>query len=345
MGRDANPFKKMPTILMPDELMAKALRRGERVASEMRQKELPWLLKARFVEEHKVRTIASVVADNLQKVIDKTPPVRKLPKFYQEMVEVLVGIDEFKKSMGAFKWASELVRKLGNEYAKKIRAAKTPQQAAKLRREFVGRVKSILKQIHPEMAFVAVAREKLKDLPTFKDLPTVVIAGYPNVGKSTLLKKLTGADVEINSYPFTTKGINVGYMEEIQMVDTPGLLDRPLYERNDIELQAILALNYLANLILFIIDASEFCGYTIDEQINLFKEIRELFKVPIVVAINKIDLVDEERIKEVEDKLKDFEIEAIYKISADKEIGLEELKKDIKRLALKMYNAKKEEPS
>ena len=105
-------------------------------------------------------------------------------------------------------------------------------------------------------------------------------------------------------------------MEEIQMVDTPGLLDRPLYERNDIELQAILALNYLANLILFIIDASEFCGYTIDEQINLFKEIREL-----------------------------FEIEVIFIISADKGFGLEELKRDIKRFALKMYNAKEEESS
>jgi len=337
MGREANPFKKMPTILMPDELMAKALRRGEKVASEMRKKELPWLLKARFVEEHKVRTIASVVADNLQKVIDKTPPVRKLPKFYQEMVEVLVGIDDFKKSMGAFKWASELVRKLGNEYAKKIRAAKTPQQAGKLRKEFVGRVKSILEQIHPEMAFIAVAREKLKDLPTFKDLPTVVIAGYPNVGKSTLLKKLTGADVEINSYPFTTKGINVGYMEEIQMVDTPGLLDRPLYERNDIELQAILALNYLANLILFVIDASEFCGYTIEEQINLLKEIKELFKVPIIVAINKIDLVDEERIKEVEERLKEFEISEILKISADKGIGLDELKESLKKTAIKEF--------
>jgi nucleolar GTP-binding protein len=129
-------------------------------------------------------------------------------------------------------------------------------------------------------------------------------------------------------------------MEEIQMVDTPGLLDRPLYERNDIELQAILALNYLANLVLFIIDASEFCGYTIDEQINLFKEIKELFKVPAVVAINKIDLVDEEKVKEVENKLKDFEIKAIYKISADKDIGLEELKGGIKKLALELYNAK-----
>ncbi|WP_457611709.1 NOG1 family protein [Methanocaldococcus sp.] len=334
-----NPFKKMPTILMPDELMDKALRRGEKVAEEFRKKEVPRYLKAKIVEENKVRTIASVVADNLNKVIDKTPPVRKLPKFYQEMVEVLVGIDEFKKCMGAFKWASDLVRKLGNEYAKKIRRAKNPQEAAKLRKEFVGRVKSILKQIHPEMAFIAVAREKLKDLPTFKDTPTVVIAGYPNVGKSTLLKKLTGADVEINSYPFTTKGINVGHMGEIQIIDTPGLLDRPLHERNDIELQAILALNYLADLILFLIDTSEFCGYTIDEQIKLLKEIKELFKIPIFVAINKIDLADEEKIKYLEEELKKLGFDYI-KISADKEINLDNLKREIKKRALESYKNK-----
>ncbi|ADG13226.1 small GTP-binding protein [Methanocaldococcus infernus ME] len=331
-----NPFKKMPTILMPNELMEKALRRGEKVAEEFRKKEVPRYLKAKIVEENKVRTIASVISDNLQKYIDKTPPVRKLPKFYQEMVEVLAGIDEFKKCMGAFKWASDLVRKLGNEYAKKIRKARTPQEAAKLRKEFVGRVKSILKQIHPEMAFIAVAREKLKELPTFKELPTIVIAGYPNVGKSTLLKKLTGADVEINSYPFTTKGINVGYLEEFQIIDTPGLLDRPLHERNDIELQAILALNYLANLILFIIDASEYCGFPIESQIKLLDEIRELFKIPIFVAINKVDLADEEAVKKVEEELRKRSLDYI-KISADKELNLEELKKEIKRRAFEEF--------
>ncbi|ENN96114.1 small GTP-binding protein [Methanocaldococcus villosus KIN24-T80] len=332
-----NPFKKIPTILMPDELMEKALRRGEKVANEMRQKPLPSLIKSKMVEEHKVRTIGSVVADNLQKVIDKAPAVRKLPKFYQEMVEILVGIDEFKKSLGAFKWASDLVKKLTNEYAKKIRRSRTPQQAAKFRKEFVGRVKSILKQIHPEMAFIAVAREKLKDLPTFKDLPTIAIAGYPNVGKSTILKALTGADVEINNYPFTTKGINVGYMDNIQMLDTPGLLDRPLYERNDIELQAILALNYLADIILFVIDASEYCGYSLDEQISLLKEISELFKLPIILAINKIDLIDKERLNKIRDMLKNYEV---IEISADKGINLDKLKEILKKRAIESYKSK-----
>jgi nucleolar GTP-binding protein len=339
MGKgDANPFKKMPTILTPEELMDKAHRRSEKVANELRTTLIgvTRLVKSRTIEEHKIRTMASVVSDNLLKIIDKTPSIDRLKPFYKELVEVMVGIDEFKKSLGAVKWASDLVKKLGNEYAKKARRARTPIDASRFRKEFVGRTASILKQIYPNLAFLAVAREKLKDLPTVKELPTLVIAGYPNVGKSTLLRKLTTAEPEINAYPFTTKGLNVGYIgEDIQVIDTPGVLDRPLYERNDIELQAVLALNYLANMILFVLDPSEYCGYSIEEQLNLLKEVSDLFKVPIIVAINKIDLTYEERLKEIEERLKDYRI---IKISADKDIGLDELKEIVVKELLKTTN-------
>ncbi len=57
----------------------------------------------------------------------------------------------------------------------------------------------------------------------------VVLMGAPNSGKSTLLAKLTNADPEIASYPFTTQKPDVGMIEfenvQIQLVDTP-----PLYE-------------------------------------------------------------------------------------------------------------------
>ena len=120
----------------------------------------------------------------------------------------------------------------------------TPQATSIVRKEFIGRVSSVLKQIYPNMAFLGVARNKLKNMPTVKDLPSVVIAGYPNVGKSTLLRTLTTAEPEVNSYPFTTKGLNIGYTEEgVQIIDTPGVLDRPIYERNDIELHAVVAIN------------------------------------------------------------------------------------------------------
>ncbi|HIP17691.1 MAG TPA: GTP-binding protein, partial [Methanothermococcus okinawensis] len=274
-----------------------------------------------------------VISDYLSNIIDKTPSIDNLNPFYREILEILIDTDEFKKSLGAIQWASDLIKKLGNTYARKIRRAKRAQETSIIRKEFLGRVSSILKQIYPNLAYIAVAREKLKNIPTVKDIPTVVISGYPNVGKSTLLKKLTNAEPEINSYPFTTKGLNVGYSNQgIQFIDTPGVLDRPIYERNDIELHAVVALNYLADAIIYVIDPTEYCGYTIDEQLNLLDEIRKTFKVPIIVTINKIDIDEEERNEEVFNKiddLKDKNIVEVLKISTKGDINLDLLKKRI----------------
>lgn len=52
------------------------------------------------------------------------------------------------------------------------------------------------------------------------------------------------------------------------MVDTPGILDHPLEERNTIEMQAVTALAHLQCCVLYFIDISEQCGYTIKEQVR-----------------------------------------------------------------------------
>ena len=110
---------------------------------------------------------------------------------------------------------------------------------------------------------------------------------------------LSSAKPEIATYPFTTKQIIVGHIKRkekfttktYQIIDTPGLLDRPIEKRNDIEKQAIAALTHLANIIVFLIDPSETCGYTLEHQYNMLHQIRELFhNVSIVVVENKVDL-------------------------------------------------------
>ena len=83
---------------------------------------------------------------------------------------------------------------------------------------------------------------------------------------------------------FTRKGIRY------QVIDTPGLLDRPLEERNEIELQAISALKHVGSVILYIIDSSETCGFSLDKQTHLLDEIKKEFAVPILVAANKTDI-------------------------------------------------------
>jgi nucleolar GTP-binding protein len=87
-------------------------------------------------------------------------------------------------------------------------------------------------------------------------------------------------------------------------VDTPGLLDRPLDKRNPIELQAITALKYLAQVILYIVDPSETCGYLLKDQISLYKDLKELFG-DIYLVLNKIDLIDKSRSEELREIISD----------------------------------------
>ncbi len=323
----------MPTVLTADELIDKAFRRAERAASAYNPPGGK-VAKARQREELRVRTVSNVVRDNLRKILDRTPGVSTLPEFYRELVDTLVDRDQFHRSLARVNWAIKTIRNLEQRYVEKIRFERDPKEIAKLRRAFYGRVADILHDIDDDLRYLNQARNVLKELPVVDlELPTVVIAGHPNVGKSTLLRALTNAKPEVASYPFTTKGINVGQFEEhylrYQVIDTPGLLDRPLSERNEVEKQAILALKHLADVIVYIFDPSEYCGFPIEEQMHLFEEILEEFgEFPFIVAINKVDVAEEEKVKKVEEFVKAKGLEPV-KISAITGKGLEELKKRV----------------
>jgi nucleolar GTP-binding protein len=118
------------------------------------------------------------------------------------------------------------------------------------------------------------------------------------VGKSSLLKQLSSAKPDIAIYPFTTKELIIGHItvtqkyekKTIQIIELPGLLDRPNHKRNKIEKQGIIALHYLPSLILFIVDASTHCGYDISSQLKLLDDIKKEFTVPLIGVENKVDV-------------------------------------------------------
>ncbi|KAL3121377.1 hypothetical protein niasHT_004961 [Heterodera trifolii] len=166
-----------------------------------------------------------------------------------------------------------------------------------LKRAALGRMVKLLRRQKSSFEYLEQVRQHLSRLPSIDpNTRTLILCGFPNVGKSSFINKVTRADVEVQPYAFTTKSLYVGHLDyrylRWQVIDTPGILDHPLEQRNTIEMQAITALAHLKASILYMMDISEQCGRTLEEQLHLFESIQPLFSnKPVFVGLNKIDLI------------------------------------------------------
>ena len=285
----------IPTIPTPEEVLDKSFSRAKKAANKVRGSNIPRQQKSKKTEEARIKTACQVTQETFNSILEKVPKISTLNMFYQDYIDVVVGLDQFKKSLGALKWAVDLIAKFENQYVFKIRRT-SPENASKVRSEAFGRLASVVYRIEDELNFLDFAKQKLRNMPTIDfDATTAVIAGFPNVGKSTLLRQLTSAEPKVADYPFTTTGIQIGHLEHkwthFQFIDTPGLLDRPVQDMNEIELNAMVALEHCADLVIYIFDASETSGYPLESQLNLYNEIKHIFKTPIQCVFNKMDLV------------------------------------------------------
>lgn len=286
----------LPTIPTPEEALDKGFSRAKKAANKARTSKIPHQLKSKRIEEIRVRTACQVIQETFKSILEKTPQVEQMPLFYQDYIDVVVGVDQLKKSLGALNWVVGILAKLEGQYAQKIRRG-SPESAAKIRREAYGRISSVVNRIREELEFLDYTKARLRNMPTVDfEAVTAVIAGFPNVGKSTLLRQITTAEPKVADYPFTTTGIQIGHLErkwqKYQIIDTPGLLDRPIDDMNTIELNAMVALEHLAEVVLYIFDASETSGYPLENQFMLYESIKKIFKIPIICIFNKMDLVE-----------------------------------------------------
>ncbi len=291
-------FEKIHTVPTSEELINKSFKRAARAmfGKTIEDKE------SRFkANESMLLTAANIFTDNLANIVRRFPSFDQLPKFYYELTDILVGVENLKMSLASVDWASKKIHVVARSYVGKIRDSDIPEP---VRREAFGRIASIIKSINKDLLLLNEARNILRKLPDVQDEPTIVVAGYPNVGKSSFVSKITGASPEIAPYPFTTKGVKIGHFirdgVRYQVMDTPGLLDRPMSERNIIERQAITAIHFLDAVVMFMIDPSESCGYEIEDQKRLLVEIQENFKLPMLVVANKADRPEFRKMDEVE---------------------------------------------
>lgn len=73
---------------------------------------------------------------------------------------------------------------------------------------------TIMKRQKDSLVYLEQVRQHLARLPSIDpNTRTLLICGYPNVGKSSFMNKITRADVDVQPYAFTTKSLFVGHMD------------------------------------------------------------------------------------------------------------------------------------
>ncbi|MFN0214989.1 MAG: GTPase Era [Saprospiraceae bacterium] len=127
----------------------------------------------------------------------------------------------------------------------------------------------------------------------------VNIIGRPNAGKSTLMNALVGEHMSIITHkPQTTRHRIIGILtgENFQMVfsDTPGYVKTPSYKMHKAMNRFVEGTLEDADLMLFVFDMTEEL-----EADNPLIEVLKKTEVPILLILNKKDLVGEQRIQDV----------------------------------------------
>ncbi|KAF1759774.1 hypothetical protein GCK72_016241 [Caenorhabditis remanei] len=183
--------------------------------------------------------------------------MEEIHPFYSDLMNILYDRDHYKIALGQMNTARHLIDGIAREYVRLMKYD-----------------------------------DSLYRYPSTR---TLILCGFPNVGKSSFINNVIRADVEVQPYAFTINRLYVGHLDyhflRWQVIDTPGILDQPLEDRNTIEMQAVTALAHLKSSVLFMMDVSEQCDRTIEEQLHLFESIRPLFaNKPVLIGLNKVDI-------------------------------------------------------
>ncbi|MBT4870700.1 MAG: GTP-binding protein [Candidatus Diapherotrites archaeon] len=295
----------------PDKLLDAAFGRGRKAARTYKKQATPfYTIKGK--EIGKIDKSAEYLIDRLTLIVTEFPNVNKLDPFYQDLYSSVIDIDEIKKALSSISSVSKLIKTIRRESIvdlKELRYEKgSIDRAKQVSKKYFGRTSSLIKGLDKQIKSYNASVKKLRELPSIDTKEELyLLAGLPNVGKSTLLGKITSSKPKVASFPFTTKGLNVGYFIKkhlpVQVIDTPGLLDRELHKRNKIELKAINAFQHLKGTIIFIVDPV----HSLDKQQNLLRELKKLFtEKGFMVVINKSDLVSEEELDRVKKLFSDY---------------------------------------
>ena len=162
----------------------------------------------------------------------------------------------------------------------------------------------------------------------------IAVIGAPNAGKSTLVNALVGAKVSIVSHKVQTtrvalRGIALAGASQLVFIDTPGIF-KPRRRLDRAMVEAAWGGAGDADMILLLVDAAKRLDEDLERILPRLSEVR----VPLILALNKIDRVEKAKLLEVAQSLNEkAKFDATFMISALNKNGIDDLKAYLAKIA------------
>jgi GTP-binding protein HflX len=185
-------------------------------------------------------------------------------------------------------------------------------------------IRKRIQELKKKLKKIELARERQAE--NRSDIFHVGIVGYTNAGKSTLINRLTKADVYVENKLFatldsTTRQLYIGNGESIILSDTVGFI-RKLPHHLVETFKSTLGVAAHANCILEVVDSS---AVDYEEHMEVTHRVLDNIidgKIPRIRVFNKAEMIDDSKRRELLEKYPN-----VLQVSAKENIGMEALKK------------------
>jgi nucleolar GTP-binding protein len=292
------PPEKAKHIQVPEykDLLTRIKRRYEKVGRNMPILEM---------ELARLQMIADTIESKTRFASDIYRMLKTMHPFYRNLVFIEFDENKVYKYLECVFKARRLAQNFYKKYRYILMAQDDRKSIKKKAAEARGRMLSPIKRCSRGLLYLKNLIVYISHLPGIDPgKPTIIVAGPPSAGKSSLVSSASRAKIEVAEYPFTTKEIHVGHTSiggiETQLIDTPGLLDRRLEDRNEVELKAIAALKHLQGPVLFLLDPTETATYPIGVQLDIAREIKEIVRdKELIYTVSKRDMIDEKKLENI----------------------------------------------
>ena len=219
----------------------------------------------------------------VKSMLKNFPVIDQLDPFYKDLLNILFNRNHYKIALSRLNNSRTIVSKISTNYIRLLKFGNSFYNCKNLKKVAIGRVCTVIKKLTFTFLYLEKIRKQIKSIPSIDPYrKTILVCGSLNCGKSSLVNKITKANIIVNSNICTTKSLQIGHYSRDfvrwQIIDTPGLQFTKIIEYTSIEMQTINAVIHLEHTMLYVFDPSSKSKTTLFQQIDIFNSVLSLLK-------------------------------------------------------------------